>query len=405
MGDFTGPDRTLEPRPLGGYRALDLTGRLGWLCGKVLADFGADVIKVEPPGGDPGRADRYAWLAFNVGKRSIVLDAGAPAGREALLQMARKADFLIGTFTPVELSSLGLGWAEVSAVNPAIVMTSITPYGLDAPDPEAPASDLEIMAAGGPVSLAGDADRPPVRVTLPQAAAWTGLQAAAGTLIAHHYRRRTGRGQHVDVSAQASMMPILVQAPMWWSMLGQVPRRSGAYLTGRNVHGAPTRNIWRCADGYVTFAFYGGGAGRHSNRELTHWMASRGAAPDWLVTFEWEAFDPATAAPETLQRLEAAVAPFFASVTKRDFEEACVERRILGYAVATAADISEDRQLATRGSWHELRDSETGKPLRYPIGYARFDGRAPKVSRPAPACGEHQAEVLAEFGLAEAQPA
>lgn len=403
MGDVTGPDRSLAP--LAGYRALDLTESLGWLCGKVLADLGADVIKVEPPGGDPGRADRYAWLAFNAGKRSVVLDLTTERGNDALRRMVPRADFLISTYTPSQLARLRLDWPQVSRINPKLVMTSITPYGLDAPDPEAAASDLEIMAAGGPVSLAGDPDRAPVRVTLPQAAAWTGLQAAAGTLLAHHHRRRTGRGQHVDVSAQASMIPILVQAPMWWSMLGQVPHRAGPYLTGRNVHGAPTRNIWRCADGYVTFAFYGGGAGRQSNRELVKWMASRSAAPEWLINFDWDSFDPATVEPATLQMLESAVSPFFATLSKKEFEQGCVERRILGYAVATAADIAVDEQLAARGSWQDLADPETGTRLRYPIGYARFDGDALKLSRPAPLCGEHQAEVLAEFGLAEAQPA
>ncbi|HKC18710.1 MAG TPA: CoA transferase [Candidatus Dormibacteraeota bacterium] len=403
MGDVTGPDRPLAP--LSGYRALDLTDRLGWLCGKVLADLGADVVKVERPGGDRGRSDRFAWLAFNAGKRSIVLDLGTAFGRGLLLRMASGSDFLVATFTPAELARLRLGYEELAKVNPRLIVTSITPYGSDAPDPEAAASDLEIMAAGGPVSLAGDPDRPPVRVTLPQAAAWTGLQAAVGTLIAHHNRRRTGKGQHVDVSAQASMSPMLVQAPMWWSMLRQVPHRSGPYLTGRNVHGAPTRNIWRCADGYVTFAFYGGGAGRVSNRELIRWMASRSAVPAWLAEFNWDAFDPATVEPETLQRLESALAPFFASLTKKEFEDGCVQRRILGYAVATAADIAVDEQLAARGSWQDLPDAESGKSLRYPVGYARFDGRALEVSRPAPRCGEHQAEVLAEFGLAEAQPA
>jgi len=403
MGDVTGPDRPL--RPLSGYRALDLTGQLGWLCGKILADFGADVVKVEPPDGDPGRADRYTWLAHNAGKRSIVLDLETDAGRESLLRMTARADFLLATFTPAELSRLGLAWDSLHRANPALVMTSITPYGSGGPDSEAPASDLEIMAAGGPLSLAGDPDRPPVRVSLPQAAAWTGLHAAAGTLLAHQHRRRTGRGQHVDVSAQACMIPILVQAPMWWSMLRRVPHRSGPYLTGRNVHGALTRNIWRCADGYVTFAFYGGGPGRHSNRELTAWMAAAGAAPDWQRAIDWETFDPATASPEVLAKLELAVAPFLQTLTKVEFEAGCIERHILGYPVATAADIAADPQLAARSSWQALCDPETGTELRHPVGYARFDGQILQVARPAPLIGEHQVEVAREYGLAEAQPA
>lgn len=356
MGDVAGPDGQVAP--LQAYRVLDLTGRLGWLCGKILADLGAEVLKV----GDAGREDRYGWLAYNAGKRVLELEPGS----DELRGLIADADFLLTTFTPAELERLRLRWEDVASLNPGLVMTSMTPWGLAAPDPEAPASDLEIMAAGGPISLAGDPDRPPVRVTLPQAAAWTGLQAAGGTLIAHHHRRLTGRGQLVDVSAQACMLPILVQAPMWWSMLGQVPKRQGPYLAGRNVHGARTRNIWRCRDGYVTFAFYGGGAGRNSNRQLTEWMAAVEMAPDWLRSLDWDAFDPATAQPELLEQLEGAVAPFFASLTKAEFERGCIERRILGYIVATVADIAADPQLAARHSWQEIDG------LRHPAGYLRF---------------------------------
>ena len=356
MGDVAGPNGQVAP--LHGYRALDLTGRLGWLCGKILHDLGAEVLKA----GDAGREDRYAWLAYNAGKRVLELDPGSDQVR----RMIPETDFLLTTFTPAELQRHRLRWEDVSALNPQLVMTSITPWGLAAPDPEAPASDLEIMAAGGPISLAGDPDRPPVRVTLPQAAAWTGLQAAGGTLIAHHHRRRSGRGQLVDVSAQACMLPMLVQAPMWWSMLGQVPKRQGAYLSGRNVHGARTRNIWPCRDGYVTFAFYGGGAGRQSNRALAGWMASVEMAPDWLRELDWDAFDPATARPELLERLEGAVLPFFASLTTAALEAGCLERRILGYVVATVADIAADPQLAAREVWQEIDG------LRHPSTPIRF---------------------------------
>jgi crotonobetainyl-CoA:carnitine CoA-transferase CaiB-like acyl-CoA transferase len=134
-------------------------------------------------------------------------------------------------------------------------------------------------------------------------------------------------------------------------------------------------------------------------------MGTRSEIPEWLADFNWDAFDPATVEPTTLQRLESALAPFFASLTKKEFEDGCVQRRILGYAVATAADIAVDEQLAARDSWQELADAESGKTLRYPVGYARFGGQVMKLSRPAPRCGEHQAAVVAEFGLAEVQPA
>jgi crotonobetainyl-CoA:carnitine CoA-transferase CaiB-like acyl-CoA transferase len=385
--------------PLAPYRVLDLTGELGWLCGKILADLGADVVKVEPPGGDPGRLEPpliegvgAAWLAHNAGKRSIVLDLDSDGDRSLLRQLAARADFLVESFTPGRLAERGLGWESLHELNPALVMTSITPYGQRAPSAAAPASDLEIMAAGGAAWLAGDADRPPVRVTLPQAAAWTGAHAAMGTLVAHHHRAATGRGQHVDVSAQAAVIPMLVQAPMFWSMLGQVPVRSGPFLIGRNVNGARLRNIWPCRDGFVSFALYGGAAGRQSNRALAGWMEAAGLLPDGLRGFDWDSFDPATAEKEVVERIQEAVGPFLASLTRAEFLAGCEERRLLGYSVATAADIAADPQLAHREVWQQLGG------LSYPTGWARFDGEIPRLGRPAPLPGEHQDEVLGELG-------
>lgn len=377
--------------PLAPYRVLELSGELGWLCGKILADLGADVVTVEPPEGDPGRGG-HGFLAHNTGKRSVVLDLETGAGQAQLLSLAARADFLIETFDPGHLDRLGLGWEGLRAANPRLVLTSITPYGQTSPNAAAPASDLEIMAAGGAISLAGDPDRAPVRVTLPQAGAWTGAYAAMGTLIAHHHRQATGRGQHVDVSAQAAILPILVQAPMFWSLLGEVPVRSGPNLVGRNLAGAKLRNIWPCRDGYVSFALYSGAAGRQSNRALAAWMAARGMLPQALEGFDWDAFDPVTAPREDVERIQAAVGPFLASLAKNEFLAGCEERRLLGYPVATAADIAEDVQLADREAWQEVAG------LRHPSGWARFGARVARIARPAPGLGEHQAEVLAELG-------
>jgi crotonobetainyl-CoA:carnitine CoA-transferase CaiB-like acyl-CoA transferase len=400
--------------PLSPWRVLDLSGQLGWLCGKILADLGADVIKVEPSGGDPGRAapplleaadggrpQGLLWLAYNAGKRSVVVDLERPAGRHLLLELAGRADFLVESFPVGHLESLGLGWEVLHRRNPALVVTSITPYGQRAPHAQAPASDLEIMAAGGALWLAGDPDRPPVRVSLPQAAGWTGAYAAMGTLIAHQHRVRTGRGQRVDVSAQAAMLPILVQAPWFWSMLGENPVRSGAFLIGRNVNGARLRNIWPCRDGFVSFALYAGAAGRQSNRELAAWMEEAGRLPEGLRGFDWDAFDPATGPQGVVERVQDAIGPFLASLTKAEFLAGCQRRRILGYPVATAADIAADPQLEHRRVWQEVPDPTLGRTLRYPSGWARFDGLAPRLHRPAPAPGEHQAQVLEECGLTD----
>ena len=370
------------PAPLAGLRALDLTGEPGWLLGKILADLGVEVTKLDPPGGDPGRqapplvagpggTAGAAWVAFNAGKQRLDLDLASEAGRRRFLDLAAAADFVIESEAPGRLADLGIGWPQLSERNPRLVMTSVTPYGQDGPLAGVPASDLELMAAGGAVWLTGDADRPPVRVTLPQAATWACAYGAVGTLIAHHHRRATGQGQHVDVSEQMSVLPMLVHAPYWWEMLGQNPMRAGAFLVGRNIHGAPMRNVWPCADGYLTFAIYGGAAGRQSNRALVEWMGERGLGDPYLEAIDWDGFDVATLTPAEVERMEAAIAPFLLTLTKREWLEGAEARRILGYAVADAADIAADPQLAARDVWREVDVPELGRAVTLPGGWYR----------------------------------
>jgi len=409
-----------EPRADGALtlqnsRVLDLSGELGWLCGRILADLGADVVKVEPPGGDPGRCrgpfvgdapgpDRgLPWLAFNANKRGITLDITTSGGRTLFQRLVDHADFVVETFAPGTLESLGLGWEALQARNGQLILTSITPYGQEGPDALAPASDLELMAASGALWLAGDADRPPVRITEPQAALWTAMHAAMGTLVAHHWRARTGRGQHVDAAGQAGVLWALSHAPVFWDLLREDPTRAGPYLTGRNLSGVGMRNIWRCKDGYLTFAIYGGSTGRHSNRQLTEWMAGRGMAPDFMLQKDWDAFDVVTVTAEEVVRLDGAIAAFLLTLTKQEFFEGVVERRMLGYPVSTMADIARDPQLLARAAWQDVVHAEGDRPLRYPGGFARFDGAAPRIRRPAPRRGEHNGEVFGELGLTPEQ--
>lgn len=370
------------PAPLAGLRALDLCGEPAWLLGKILADLGVEVTKIDPPGGDPGRlaepllegpAGRAgaAWVAFNAGKQRSDLDLATESGREEFLKLAATADFVLESEAPGALEALGIGWPQLVELNPRLVMTSVTPYGQDGPLAGAPASDLELMAAGGAAWLTGDPDRPPVRVTLPQAGPWAAAYAAIGTLIAHRHRRLTGRGQHVDASQQMSVLPMVVHAPHFWEMLGVQPMRAGAYLTGRNLNGAPVRNVWPCRDGYVTFALYGGAAGRQSNRGLVEWMAERGMAPDWLLATDWDRFEVATLTAGEVERMEGAIGPFLATLTKAEFLAGAERRRILGYVVATAEDIARDPQLEHRGVWQTRRSEELGRDVTLPGGWYR----------------------------------
>ena len=379
-----------EVAPLEGLLALDVTGELGWLLGKILADLGATVLKIDPPGGDPGRDQPplihgpagsvgATWVAFNACKQRLDLDLAVAGDRARLLELAEKADFVLEGEAPGRLDELGIGWAALSQRNHGLVMTSVTPYGQDGPLARVPASDLELMASGGAAWLTGDPDRPPVRVSLPQAAAWACVNAAVGTLIAHHHRRLVGRGQHVDASAQCGVLPMLVHAPTFWEMAGVNPMRAGAFLVGRNVNGATMRNIWPCRDGFVTFAIYGGSAGRLSNRGLVEWMADKGMASESLLAIDWDTFEVATMTPAEIESMEAAIAPFFLTLTKREFLEQTEARRMLGYVVATAEDIAADPQLTARAVWADTYLPELGKAVRLPVGWFRLAG--PKATR------------------------
>jgi len=371
--------------PLEGLLALDLTGELGWLLGKILADLGATVLKIDPPGGDPGRhkpplihgpagSVSATWVAFNAGKQRLDLDLAAPGDRARLLELAGSADFVLESEAPGRLDELGIGWKVLSKRSPGLIMTSVTAYGQDGPLAHFPASDLELMASGGAAWLTGDPDRPPVRVSVPQAAAWASVNAAVGTLIAHHHRRLVGRGQHVDASAQCGVLPMLVHAPTFWEMAGVNPMRAGAFLVGRNVNGARMRNIWPCRDGFVTFAIYGGSAGRLSNRSLVQWMAEKGMASESLLAIDWDTFEVATMTPAEVERMEAAIAPFFLTLTKREFLEQTEARRMLGYVVATAEDIAADPQLTSRSVWADADVPELGRAVRLPVGWFRLAG-------------------------------
>jgi benzylsuccinate CoA-transferase BbsE subunit len=395
---------------LDGLRVLDLADASGYLCGRTLADLGADVVKVEPPGGEPGRweppfaddlpgIDRsLAWLAGNSNKRGIVCDLDSPSGRDIFERLSAVADVIVESCQP----GTGINYEAVRVTNCGVIYTTITPFGCDGPLAAVPAGDLEITASSGSLWLAGEPGSTPVRSTLPQTADWAGMYAAMGTLMAILARDcRGGEGQHVDVSAQASMVTAISHAPIFWDLLGEEQHRSGPYLAGRSVTGAKFRNIWPCRDGYVTFALYGGPAGRDSSRELVAWideMSQPGGAPAALKAVDWQTFDPTRATQTEVDALEAEIAPFIGNVTKDEFFARFVERNMLGYKVSTVEDILTDPQLEARAFWHEVQAPWAAEQtLRFPGSFGLFDGHRPVPRRLAPAVGEHTDEVLCEW--------
>jgi crotonobetainyl-CoA:carnitine CoA-transferase CaiB-like acyl-CoA transferase len=394
------------------YRVLDLCDELGFLCGKILGDLGADVIKIERPGGDAARrlgpfyGDRsdpersLYWIGFNNNKRGITLDLEKPAGQELFKRLVARADFVLESFAPGHLDRLGLGYDALSRIQPRLVLTSITPFGQTGPYARFKASDIEIMAASGCMSLTGDPGRPPLRVSFPQSYQWTGAFAAVGTLVAHLQRQRQGRGQHVDVSAQASLLWAFSHAHTFWDLNRQLEKRAGSFMTGRSITGAKMRVFWPCKDGYINFIIYGGEAGRKTNQALVEWMDSKGMAPEFLKRKDWSTFNIAAVTQEEIDALEEPIGRFFLGITKREFFEEVIRRGMLGYPVATTAEILADPQLHARSFWQPQEHPHLGVSLLYPGPFAKFSSGGCAVRRPAPRIGEHNEEVYGgELGL------
>lgn len=390
------------------YRVLDLTGEDAWLCGRILADLGADVIKVEPPSGDPGREHgpfyhdqvdpekSLTWFAYNGNKRGITLDLETVRGQTIFLRMAHSVDFILESFKPGTLDERGIGYKVLHERSPRLVFTSITPFGQSGPYASYRGSDLETTALSGFMSLVGAPGRPPLRDSLPQAPMWTGMYAAAGTLVAHHYRQKTGKGQHVDVSMQACMLWALANAPAFYSVGRQNLYRAGTMIIGRSITGAKMHALYPCKDGHINFIIYGGEAGKRSNEAMVAWMAEEGMAPEWLLQKDWGKFNVATSTQQEIDQIEGPFAAFLAKRTKADFANEAVKREILGYPVNHAKDITEDPQLVARDFWQHVEHADLGDTLTYPGGFAKFSEHT-VPARPAPRIGEHNEQVYLDL--------
>jgi len=194
------------------------------------------------------------------------------------------------------------------------IRRSITPYGQDGPLAGVAGSDLEVTAASGSLWLAGEEGRAPVRTAQPQSPYWSGMYGAMGALVA----LRSPVAQRVDVSAQAAMTTVHPPAPVWWDIAGEEHGRTGPFLLGRSNVGSRFRNIWQCADGFVSFAIQGGPIGRHTGRMLAEWMRERGAPTGAIAAIDWDRFDNTTLTQPQVDLLEVAIAPFLRSLTKAD---------------------------------------------------------------------------------------
>lgn len=398
----------VRPGMLDGIRVLDLCEEPGWLAGKLLAELGADVIALEPPGGDRaarrgpylgGRPDperSLAWLALQTSKRGITLSLRAARGRELFRRLAERADVVLESFRPGFLERLGIGWDDLRGAHPRLVWCSLTPFGRSGPRARWRAHDLVVVALGGNLGLTGDPDRPPVRCTLPTAYLHGGAEAAAGVAMALFARERSGRGQLVDVSLQEAQLATLVTAAGQWAHAPRPQRRTGSRM-------GATREIWKARDGDVSFGLRGGQARIPNLRATVAYMHEHAMAPQWLLDYDWDHYNHNTLAPEEIVRLEAAFAAFFATRTRGELYEQALRRRILLAPCNDAHAIAEHAQLRDRGLFTTLEYPELGAALEHPAFFAKSSTCRIGIRRRAPRVGEHNAAVYGELGLGAAE--
>jgi crotonobetainyl-CoA:carnitine CoA-transferase CaiB-like acyl-CoA transferase len=392
------------------FRVLDLTDQKGFLCGKLLGDLGADVIKIERPGGDAARRigpfyhdepdpeKSLFWWAFNSSKRGVCLDIEVGNGQETLKKLVEGADFLVESFAPGYLDKLGLGYPVLEKINPGLIMVSITPFGQTGPYKDYKGPDIVAWAMGGQMYPWGDVDRPPVRISHhSQAYLHAASEAATGALLALRHRQSTGMGQHVDVSIQEAVIRVTYAATASWDML-KVNQQRGQQSRGN----AQARRMWPCKDGDVAW-FYFGGSRPGWDMPLLQWMESEGLTDDFLRGFDWETFDWRTIAQDVVDRLEEPVGRFFMTHTKAELLEGALKYRTMLYPVSTARDIVESTQLASRGFWVELEHPELGMSIPYPGAFARTSEAPITTSRRAPLIGEHNHEILEKEPVSSAE--
>ncbi|MEE8470570.1 MAG: CoA transferase [Dehalococcoidia bacterium] len=385
---------------LSDLRVLDLAGPMGVYCTKQLADLGADVIKIEPPGGDPTRAigpfyhDEHHpekslyWFHLNTSKRSITLDIESPDGWEILKKLAGKADVVVETFRPGYLEGIGLGYSTLQEINPGLILTSITPFGQTGPYKDFKASDIVGLAMGGFLFICGWEDEPPTRVGGSQAYNMASVNACAGTLIALYHRDITGEGQHVDVSMQQCVAHALQWVTQMYDLQNRIMVRSGQL-------GVP---LQECEDGWaMLLALFDWDV-------FVDWLESVGEAAD-LADERYKDMD-FQIRPEVRQHITDVTDAFTKAHDKRWICEEGQKRHIIAIPCNNARDVMENPQLVSRGFFVDVDHPELDDTLTYPGAPYRFGGTPWRIARRPPLIGEHNSDIyMEELGFSQKEMA
>ena len=382
---------------LAGVRVLDLTHHVaGPQCTKLLADYGADVIKVERPGaGDPARAmgpypgdephpeKSGMFLHLNTSKRGITLDLQDPAGLQIAKDLAADADIVVENFRPGVIDSLGLSYEVLEAINPAAVVTSISNFGQTGPYRDLKSSDLVAYAMGGPMNITGHADREPLKLAGNIVAMHAGSVAAFASMVALFEAEDTDEGQHVDVSVYETQAGFRDRRVIWLTAHAYT-----GYLGSRPDPGMRVASGTRpCADGYVNILGFG-----PKFRNMCELIGHPELIDDPVLS------NPAGRSdPEAAYLFDEYYIPWLMEHTKLEAVTAAQNNNLLAGPINNVEDIFHDPHFAERGYWDTIEHPETGE-LTYPGRPFAMSGAELPHRSPAPLLGQHTAEVLAELG-------
>jgi crotonobetainyl-CoA:carnitine CoA-transferase CaiB-like acyl-CoA transferase len=400
------PSTALSP-----YKILDLTTCESWLCGRLLADMGATVIKVEPPEGDPGRHQgpfyhhtedpelSLRWWFLNRGKQSITLDLNQDADQIRLRHLTQCADAVLESYPVGYLLERSLDYKVMSIVQPKIVMTSITAFGQSGPYAHFQANDLTLSALSGAMYLSGDVDRAPVRISIPQYEMHGATEAAVNTAMALYHARRTGNGQHIDVSSQLASIRTLMNATQFPPLEGRNLKRTGVWL---EVGPMRWRSVYAAKNGHVAVMLAAGALASSTFEGLMNWARKEVEVPESIDQVDWKTidlpmlmFDPSKAT--LLEELSHVLEPFFRLHTKEALYAYALEKRVLLAPVSTIGDIRKDEQLKDRAYFETVTHEGLGT-VDYPSQWAKLSLTPLTSGVRAPHIGEHNQSVWEALG-------
>lgn len=385
-------------------RVLEISAPETMMAGRVLADLGADVVVVEPPGGAPGRRMEpfldgipgiersLTWHAMNRNKRAITLDLNTTDGSALIASLAHNFDTIIETAAPGAAAPL-----DGIAIPETTVRCTISAFARSGPKSDYLATDLVVMASSGTPSMTGDSDRPPLFFSVPQSMMEAGSEAAIAVLAGIVARDRGAAGQRAEVSARIAAMVSSMSLPIVIGSGNPEPKRSEVTIAGVRVPG-----IFECADGYVlvTVPAFGPAFGPMTQR-LAKWAADEGHLAREIAEVNWSTFprDLAKKAstPDQLRALVEGVAALCRAKTKEELGAAARSLGLLAAPVMDMRDIADSPQYRERGLWNPVRITPEGREIEAPARFAQFSNFSIETTRPAPSLSQHTAEILRDY--------